>query len=137
MSARYWFAVATALVPQRAVRRVAWLGVLALIASCSGRSGSNHPTVGSTGGTLTVSWTAPTQNADGTPVTELTGYTIYYGRGSKAYETSLSIDDPSATRAVIRGLQPGVDYYFAVVARNAAGGHSLVSPEVHGKARGE
>ena len=78
----------------RAAQRVAWLCVLSLIASCSGRSGSNHPPVGSTRGTLTVSWSAPTQNVDGTPVTELTGYTIYYGRGSKAYETSLSIDDP-------------------------------------------
>ena len=123
--------------PQRAAQTVAWLWVLPLIASCSGRSGSSHPPVGSTGGTLTVSWSAPTQNVDGSPVTELTGYTIYYGRGPKAYETSMSIDDPSTTRAVIRGLQPGVDYYFAVVARNAAGGHSLVSPEVHGKARAE
>ena len=125
--------------PQRAAQRIGWLCVLPLIASCSAQSGSNHPPAGaaSTGGTLTVSWSPPTRNADGTPVTELTGYTIYYGRGSKAYETSMSIDDPSTTRAVIRGLQPGVDYYFAVVARNAAGGHSLVSPEVHGKARAE
>jgi hypothetical protein len=125
--------------PQRAAQRIGWLWVLPLIASCSGRAGSNHPPVSaaSTGGTLTVSWSAPTRNSDGSQVAELTGYTIYYGRGSKAYETSMAIDDPSATRAVIRGLQPGVDYYFAVVARNAAGGHSLVSPEVHGKARVE
>ena len=50
---------------------------------------------------------------------------------------SMSIENPSATRAVIRGLQPGVDYYFAVAAHNAAGRQSLLSPEVHAKARAE
>ena len=125
--------------PQRAAQRIGWLCVLPLIASCSGQAGSIHPPAGaaSTGGTLTVSWSPPTRNADGTPVTELTGYTIYYGRGSKAYEKSMSIDNPSATQAVIHGLQPGVDYYFAVAAHNAAERNSVLSPEVHGKARAE
>lgn len=124
---------------QRAASRIGLLCVLALIASCSRHASSNHPPAGavSTRGTLAVSWSAPTSNSDGAPAKDLTGYTIYYGRGPKAYETSLSIDDPSATHAVIHGLQPGVEYYFVVVARNAAGGHSLVSPEVHGRARAE
>jgi hypothetical protein len=49
----------------------------------------------------------------------------------------MAIDDPSATKAVIHGLQPGVDYYFAVAAHNAGGRQSVLSPEVHGKARAE
>ncbi|MFQ5610302.1 MAG: putative Ig domain-containing protein, partial [Woeseiaceae bacterium] len=35
--------------------------------------------VGSSTGSVTVSWTAPTLNADGTPLVDLAGYRIYYG----------------------------------------------------------
>ncbi len=124
---------------QRAAQRIGWLFALPLIASCSGQTGSNPATAGaaSTRGTLTVSWSAPTKNADGTPATDLTGYTILYGLGPKAYNSRMSIDNPSATQAVIHGLQPGVDYYFVVAAHNAAGRQSVFSPEVHGKARAE
>jgi hypothetical protein len=124
---------------QRAAQRIGWLCALPLIASCSGQSGSNLAPAGaaSTRGTLTVSWSAPTKNADGTPATDLTGYTILYGPGPKAYNSRMSIDNPSATQAVIHGLQPGVDYYFVVAAHNAAGRQSVFSPEVHGKARAE
>jgi hypothetical protein len=124
---------------QRAAQRTGWLWALPLIASCSGHTGSNPGPAGaaSTKGTLTVSWNPPTRNADGTPVTELTGYTLYYGPGSKAYTSRMSIDNPSATSAVIHGLQPGVDYYFVVASHNAAGQQSVLSPEVHGKARAE
>ena len=124
---------------QRAAQRIGWLCALPLIASCSGQSGSNLAPAGAAGtrGTLTVSWSAPTKNADGTPVTDLTGYTLLYGPGPKAYNASMSIDNPSTTQAVIHGLQPGVDYYFVVAAHNAAGQRSVVSPEVHAKARAE
>ena len=124
---------------QRAAQRIGWLFALPLIASCSGQTGSNPAPAGaaSTRGTLTVSWNAPTRNADGTPATDLTGYMILYGLGPKAYNSRMSIDNPSATQAVIHGLQPGVDYYFVVAAHNAAGRQSVFSPEVHGKARAE
>ena len=123
----------------RAAQRIGWLFALPLIASCSGQTGSNPPPAGAagTGGTLTVSWSAPTKNADGTPATDLTGYTILYGLGPKAYSMRMSIDNPSTTKAVIHGLHPGADYYFVVTAHNAAGQQSVVSPEVHGKARAE
>jgi hypothetical protein len=118
-----------------------WLCGLPLIAACSAPPGSNYqPTgaaagAGSAGGTLTVSWRAPTTNTDGTSLTDLTGYTIYYGTRPGIYTRTIVIDEPSATRAVVRGLQPGVDYYFAVSANNAAGRHSVLSSEAHGKAR--
>jgi Fibronectin type III domain len=124
---------------QRAAQRIGWLCALPLIASCSGQTGSSPAPAGAAGtrGTLTVSWRAPIRNADGTPATDLTGYTLYYGPGPGAYNARMSIDNPSATQAVIHGLQPGVDYYFVVAARNAAGRQSVLSPEVHGKARAE
>jgi hypothetical protein len=123
----------------RAAQRIGWLLALPLIASCSGQSGSNPASAGAanTKGTLTVHWNPPTKNADGTPATDLTGYTLYYGRGPGAYNMRMAIDNPSTTQAVIHGLQPGADYYFVVAARNAGGRRSLLSPEVHAKARAE
>lgn len=122
-----------------AAQRIAWLLALPLFVACSGHTSSNPSTAGAanTNGTLTVNWAAPTKNADGSPATDLTGFTLYYGLGPRAYNTRLSIDDPSATKAVIHGLRPGADYYFAVAAHNAQGRQSVLSPEVHGKARAE
>ena len=119
---------------------IGWLCALPIMVSCSGPSGSEHPSSASTvstHGTLTVSWSPPTRNSDGTPAKDLIGYTIFYGRGPKAYTDKMSIDDPSATRAIVRGLQPGAVYYFAVAAHNAAGQRSVLTPEVHGTARAE
>jgi hypothetical protein len=110
-----------------------WICALPLIAACSGPPAlDNHP---AGGGTLTVSWQAPTTNTDGTPLKDLTGYTIHYGTRSGSYSTKMSIDDPSATQAVIRGLKPGADYFFVVSADSATGRHSVLSSEAHAKAR--
>jgi hypothetical protein len=78
-----------------------------------------------------VSWRAPIANTDGTPLTDLTGYTIYYGTKPGVYTQTLSIDDPSATHTVVRGLQPGVHYFVAISANNAKGAHSALSSKTH------
>jgi hypothetical protein len=49
------------------------------------------------------------------------------------YTKSQSIDDPSATHAVIHGLQPGVHYFVAISANNAAGRHSTLSSATRAK----
>jgi hypothetical protein len=115
------------------ISRMIWLCGLPLIAACSGSSGSgNQPGVAaSAGGTLIVNWQAPTRNTDGTPLTDLTGYTIYYGMQPGAFTNTLSIDDASATHAVVRGLQPGTRYFVAISANNAAGRHSVLATETH------
>lgn len=122
--------------------RMGWLCGLALVVGCSEPHGADYrpssAAVADTNagnGTLTVSWRAPTRNTDGSPLTDLTGYTIYYGTRPGTYTAQVSIADPSATRAVVHGLQPRVYYYFAVTANNAAGGHSVLSSEAQGKAR--
>jgi hypothetical protein len=115
--------------PQHAVKRMMWLCGLPLLAACSGSSGSaSQPgATASAGGTLFVRWHAPTSNTDGTPLRDLTGYTIYYGTQPGVLTKTLSVEDPSATYAVVRGLQPGTRYYVAISANNAAGGHSALS----------
>ena len=122
--------------PQHAAKRLIWLCGLPLIAACSGLSGpDNQPGAkASTGGTLVVNWHAPTHNTDGTSLTDLTGYTIYYGTQPGALTNTLQIDDPAATHAVVRGLQPGTRYFVAISAKNAAGRHSALAGETHDKA---
>ena len=76
-------------------------------------------------GSASLSWTAPTENTDGTPITGLAGYYVYYGTSANALTMSVTISDAAATSYVLSGLSPGT-YYFAVVAYNAAG---MDSPE--------
>ena len=115
--------------PQHAAKRMIWLCGLPLMAACSGSSGSDNQTgvAASAGGTLIVNWHAPTRNTDGTPLTDLAGYTIYYGTQPGALTSTLQVADPAATHAVVRGLQPGTRYFVAISANNAAGGHSALA----------
>lgn len=46
-------------------------------------------------GMATLSWAAPTTNTDGTPLTDLAGYTIEYGTSSGALDQSVTIASPS------------------------------------------
>jgi hypothetical protein len=116
--------------PQHAAKRMIWLCGLPLIAACSGGSSGSDNQPGakaSASGTLIVNWHAPASNTDGTALTDLKGYTIYYGTQPGALTQTLSIDDPSATHAVVRGLQPGTRYFVAISANNVAGRHSELS----------
>jgi fibronectin type III domain protein len=76
-------------------------------------------------GSATLSWIAPTQNTDGTPITNLAGYHIYYGVSASQLTTTITVSDVTETSYVVGGLAPGT-YYFAVVAYNSAG---MDSPE--------
>ena len=119
--------------PLHAAKRMICLCALTVLASCSGPPSSGNPPGGtaSAGGTLVVSWHAPTRNTDGTPLTDLAGYTIYCGTQPGVYTKTFSIDDPSATHFVLRGLQPGSHYFVAISANNTKGGHSVLSSKAH------
>jgi hypothetical protein len=77
-------------------------------------------------GTATLSWTPPTENEDGTPLVDLAGYRVYWGRTGGAFTNSVRIDNPSVTRYVVDKLAPG-DYEFAVTAMNNYGVESRFS----------
>ncbi len=79
-------------------------------------------------GSVTLDWTAPTQNVDGTPLTDLAGYVIYYGTRSGDYEKRVSIDNPSVTTYIVEGLTPN-NYYFVATAVNSLGEESRYSGE--------
>jgi Fibronectin type III domain len=98
--------------------------------SCTGSGGttaqSTKVTVAASTGTATLSWSAPTTNTDGTPVTSLTGYQIYYGTTQGALTDSASVSGAATTTYEVTGLAAGT-WYFAVAAVAADGTESAQS----------
>jgi hypothetical protein len=74
-------------------------------------------------GTATLSWTPPTTNTDGTPVTTLTGYHVYYGTSQTNLTQSVAISGATTTSYEVTGLAAGT-WYFAVAADAADGTES-------------
>lgn len=66
-------------------------------------------------GAVTLSWLPPTQNADGTPLMDLAGYRIQYGRDAEDLRQSVSIVNPSVNTYLVEQLSAGT-WYFAVFA---------------------
>jgi hypothetical protein len=82
------------------------------------------------GGTVNLSWTAPTRNTDGTVITNLAGYRVHYGTALGQYTESVQLPSPGLTSVVIEGLAPA-RWYFAVKAYNSAGVESNFSTSVN------
>jgi hypothetical protein len=80
-------------------------------------------TVTAATGTATVTWSAPTTNTDGSPVTALSGYTLYYGTTESALTQSVAVSGAATTSHEITGLAAGT-WYFAVAAMAADGTES-------------
>jgi hypothetical protein len=80
-------------------------------------------------GSATLSWTAPTQNADGSPLTNLASYRIHWGTSSRNYTESVTISNPGLTTYVLGNLLSGTTYYFATTAGNSLGEFSAYSNE--------
>ena len=79
-------------------------------------------------GSATLSWAAPTQNVDGSAITNLSGYRIYYGTSSGSLGTMVQVSNPGISTYVVDNLPSGT-WYFAVTAYNSAGAESDRSGE--------
>ncbi|MDH3545876.1 MAG: fibronectin type III domain-containing protein [Gammaproteobacteria bacterium] len=77
-------------------------------------------------GSMTLSWTAPTENTDGTPLTDLAGFNIYYGQSQGSYPNRIRIDNPSIDTYVVGNLLPNT-YYAVATSFNTAGIESAYS----------
>lgn len=71
-------------------------------------------------GYASLSWEVPAAKVDGSPLDDLAGYRIMYGRDANDLDQSVFIDDPSATSFEFTTLPSGV-WYFSVAAVNAGG----------------
>jgi hypothetical protein len=74
-------------------------------------------------GTVTVSWLPPTQNVDGSTLSNLAGYRIRYGKSRDALSSVVTVANAGVANSVIEGLTPGV-WYFAVAAFTREGAES-------------
>jgi hypothetical protein len=79
-------------------------------------------------GSATLSWAAPTQNEDGSPLMNLAGYKVHWGTSSGSYGNSVTIANPGITIYVVENLVAGT-YYFATSAFNGDGVESNFSNE--------
>ncbi len=68
----------------------------------------------------------PTTNTDGSPLTNLAGYKVYWGPSQGTYPNSVTLNNPGLTSYVVGNLAPGT-YFFAATALNSAGVESSFS----------
>ncbi|MBN1239296.1 MAG: putative Ig domain-containing protein [Gammaproteobacteria bacterium] len=71
-------------------------------------------------GTATLSWTAPTRKTDGSPLTDLGGFRVYWGRQSGSFQNVVTVSNPGITTYVIDNLTSGT-WYFATTAFDSSG----------------
>ena len=80
-------------------------------------------------GSASLSWAAPTTRTDGSPLTNLAGYKIFYGRMSGIYDYQIDINNPGILAYVVENMVSG-DWYFALTAYDSQGVESDRSNEV-------
>ena len=76
-------------------------------------------------GNATLSWTAPSTNTDGSVLTDLAGYHIYYGSSPTALNQEVTVSN-GVTSYVIEGLSTGT-WYFEVTSYASSGVQSAPS----------
>lgn len=77
-------------------------------------------------GSMTLSWTPPTENTDGSALTDLSGYCIYYGISEGNYPNRVEIDTAGISSFVVENLVPDT-YYVVATSVNSAGVESSYS----------
>jgi len=95
--------------------------------TCTGTSGNAVASTTVTVRTAVVSWTAPTQNTDGSALTNLAAYKVYWGPSSRNYTQSATVNAPTTTYTT--ALTPGT-WYFAISAIDLTNAESAKTNEV-------
>lgn len=78
-------------------------------------------------GTVNLSWEAPTENTDGSPLTDLAGYKLYWGHDNNCtdFPNELDLNDPSAVNHQLNvTLTQTTSYCFNITAYNVKGQES-------------
>ncbi|HEY1890308.1 MAG TPA: fibronectin type III domain-containing protein [Steroidobacteraceae bacterium] len=102
-------------------------GAAGAAASSTAANDSTLPT--GNDGDVTLNWMPPTENTNGSALTNLAGYNIHYGTTSGDYTQTVTVSNPGIAAYVVDNLTPGT-YYFSVGAVNSQGVESPLSSEV-------
>jgi hypothetical protein len=78
-------------------------------------------------GSIALAWDAATTYSDGSPITDLAGYKLYYGTTAGSYTSS--VDVGNVTTYTLTQLPAGT-YYVVVTVRNTSGSESPHSNQV-------
>ena len=79
--------------------------------------------------TVTLTWNPTTTNTDGSPITDLGGYVVYYGPASLSYVEQLDVGNVTTFQWLI-DVEPGSTQYFNVSAYDTSGNSSDYNGEV-------
>src|SRR5262245_56617380 len=110
-----------------------WRWLLAPAVALAGILFSTHP---ATAGVLDATWTAPTTNTDGSQLTDLSFYRVYYGTSATPCPSGTFVAVPSASPTPpagqtvgtrLTGLINNTVYNVSVVAVDSAGNASTCS----------
>ncbi len=101
-----------------------WLPAYTLTVNASTSTGSPPPPPAN--GSVTISWTPPTENTNGSALTNLAGYHIYYGTSQSNLNRVVSITNPGLVTYVLGNLA-ATSYYFAMTSVNSKGEESARS----------
>jgi len=71
-------------------------------------------------GAATLSWQPPSLNEDGTPLTDLSGYVVRYGKNPAALDQKISLMNPGLATVVVEYLVEGT-WYFTLASVNTGG----------------
>jgi hypothetical protein len=77
-------------------------------------------------GSVTLNWTPPTKNDDGSDLADLDGYKIYWGTTPGSYPNSVTLENEGLTSYVVENLAPGA-YEFVATSFNKARVESVYS----------
>ncbi|HEY1892899.1 MAG TPA: putative Ig domain-containing protein [Steroidobacteraceae bacterium] len=78
---------------------------------------------------VTIAWTPPTENTNGSTLTDLVGYHIYYGTSQSNLSKVVDITNPGLATYVLSTLSAGT-WYFALTSINSQGVESTRSAVV-------
>ena len=90
--------------------------------------------VSTTLASVTLQWQPPTENTDGTPLTDLAGYRIYYGVDPADLSDLIKLPNPGLTTYVVEELTPNT-WYFAMTSVNDRGRESDLYNQLIGDTR--
>jgi Fibronectin type III domain len=79
--------------------------------------------------TATLSWEAPTTDTNGAPLTNLSGYVIYFGESASDLSQTIQVTSVGIQTYVVDNLAPGT-WYFAIQAVTTSGAVSALSDVV-------